>query len=193
MKENSIPHLIISNHNISAILETITRIGKICGAEKEATRLRDSIKAELKHSENGKINSSERKPKVLLCIGRQEVGTGCISKLWAAGPLTFYNELIEAAGGENIVKDSLLEYPVLSAESIIRMRPDIIIDVMANMYEISNEKVIKDWKKLDMIPAVKNNMLFSLNEEYVNIPGPRIVLLFRDIKKVMEKYNEVKS
>jgi iron complex transport system substrate-binding protein len=191
MRENSIPHLVVSNHNISAILETITRIGKICGVEKQAARLRDSIETELKFSEKSNVNSLDRKPKVLLCIGRQGIGTGCISKLWAAGPLTFYNELIETAGGENIIKDSLIQYPVLSTESVIRLKPEIIIDVMANMYEISNEKVIQDWKELDMIPAVKNDMLFSLNKKYVNIPGPRIVLLFKDIKEVIEKYKKI--
>ena len=59
---------------------------------------------------------------------------------------------------------------------------------MAVMYEVSSEQVIADWKRLDMIPAVKNNMVFSLSGEYVNIPGPRIVLLYKDIKKVIEEY-----
>lgn len=188
LSKNSIKYLVVGNNTIAKIFETITQIGNICGSEKRAAKLRDSIQNELRITQNRSPAIKGVKPKVLICIGRQEIGTGTISKIWAAGPATFYSELIETASGKNVISDSLLEYPVLSTEGIIRLKPDVIIDVMAIMYEISCKKVVEDWKKLDMIPAVQNNMVFSLSGEYVNVPGPRIILLYRDIKEVIEKY-----
>ncbi len=192
LKSNNIPYLFIINHTVKDILQTITEIGRVTGKPENAKVIRDSIEKELSVPKDYGLKFNKKRPKILLCIGRQDVGCGTISKIWVAGPTTFYNELITVAGGDNIIADSLLEYSVLCTESIIRLKPDIIIDVMANMYEVSSKTVIEDWKKFDMIPAIQNNRVFALSDEYVNIPGPRILLLLKDFKRIVREYKKEK-
>ena len=182
--------LAIDDHNIKAILESILLIGRACGKGREAERLRDEISSEFNTATNiTSPGESISRPQVLLCVGRDNVGAGVLSKVWVAGPNTYYSEIIDVAGGVNIISDSSMDYSTVSSEAVIRLKPDIIIDVMANMSKFTPEQVKRDWEKLTMVPAVRNGMIFCLTGDYITIPGPRIVLLLRDVIEIMKEYN----
>jgi hypothetical protein len=44
-----------------------------------------------------------------------------------------------------------------------------------------------------MVPAVRNDMIFCLTGDYITIPGPRIVLMLRDVKRIMGEYYKKKE
>lgn len=187
--KKGIAYLAIDNHDINAILESIKLIGKTCGKGREAELLHEKISAEFDTASPVSVSESKfKEPKVLLCVGRDDVGTGKLSKVWVAGTNTYYNEIICAAGGINVITDSSMHYSTVSSEAVIRLKPDIIIDVMANMSQFTPERVKEDWENLTMVPAVKNGMIFCLTGDYITIPGPRIVLLLRDIKEIIGEY-----
>lgn len=187
-----ITFLLIDNHNIDAIIESITLIGEACGKGHKAKLLGDAIVMEFDTASFRSASGKEcSRPRVLLCVGRSDVGSGVLSKLWVAGPNTHYSEIIDAAGGINVISDSTMDYSTISSEAVIRLKPDIIIDVMAGISQFSPEQVKGDWEKLTMVPAVQNRMIFCLTEDYITIPGPRIVLLLRDVKKVIGEYYTV--
>ena len=189
VKNKGIAYLAIDNHDVKAILESISLIGKACGKGSEAELLHEQITAEFDTASHISVSESKRKePKVLLYVGRDDVGTGKLSKVWVAGANTYYNEIICAAGGINVITDSSMHYSTVSSEAVIRLKPDIIIDVMANMSQFAPEQVKEDWKNLSMVPAVKNGMIFCLTGDYITIPGPRIVLLLGDIKEIIGEY-----
>ena len=184
-----IASLLIDNHNIHAIIESITLIGDACGKGKEAKLMGEALSAEFDTASYRPASVSEySRARVLLCVGRDDVGSGVLSKIWVAGPRTCYSEIIAAAGGVNVISDSSMDYSTVSSEAVIRLKPDIIIDVMANMSKFTPGQVKKDWEKLTMVPAVRNDMIFCLAGDYITIPGPRIVLLLRDVKKIMGEY-----
>ena len=184
-----IAYLAIDNHDIKSIIESINLIGKACGKGREAQLLQKKISAEFDSASPVSVSESNyTEPKVLLCVGRDDVGTGKLSKVWVAGSNTYYNEIICAAGGINVITDSSMHYSTISSEAVIRLKPDIIIDVMANMSQFTPGQVKEDWENLTMVPAVKNGMIFCLTGDYITIPGPRIVLLLKDIKKIIGEY-----
>ena len=186
--------LLIDNHNIHAIIESITRIGDACGKGREAKLLSDAISSEFDSvSFRSTAGDGYSRPRVLLCVGRDDVGSGALSKIWVAGPNTYYSEVINSAGGANVIEESSMDYSTLSSEAIIRLKPDIIIDVMANMSKFTPRQVKKDWEHLTMVPAVRNDMIFCLARDYITIPGPRIVLLLRDVKKIIGEYYKNKE
>ncbi len=189
LHKKGLAYLAIDNHNIQAILESITLIGSACGKGSEAELLREIIFAEFDTASNmTSIGDSKSRPQALLCVGRDNVGAGVLSKIWVAGPNTYYSEIIDVAGGANVIIDSLMDYSTVSSEAVIRLKPDIIIDVMANMSKFTPEQVKKDWENLTMVPAVKNGMIFCLTGDYITIPGPRVVLLLKDIKAIVAEY-----
>jgi iron complex transport system substrate-binding protein len=183
LNRNRIRHQVIDNENVSAILRSFRTIGSLCGAQKQA----DSIVASIRSEMAGPAPTQQR-PKILVCIGRDNPGAGSISKIFVAGPISFYSQLVNDAGGENAYADSSFSYPSFSAEGIIRLAPDIIIDLMSSVAGVAQDKVRSDWQSLSMVPAVKNNLVFCPSDDYMTIPGPRIGLILRQIKMTVVEY-----
>jgi iron complex transport system substrate-binding protein len=187
LHKNGIRYKVIENENVDAILSSFTTIGAMFGRTVQADSLVSLFKSEVPESV-----PSEIRPRILLCIGRDNPGSGSISKVYLAGPKSFYSELIIDAGGENAYADSSFSYPSFSGEGIIRLAPDIIIDLTASVAGADAQKVRKDWNSLAMVPAVKNLLVFCPVNDFMTIPGPRIGLIVREIRKTVEEYQRWK-
>lgn len=185
LKKNSIPVLSINNEGIDNILESFRIIGSHCGVPEKGDSLFQLMSKEL-----NQIQSEGKRPKILFCVGRDNPGSGSISKIYIAGKKTFYNELIIRAGGENAYPDSAVSYPTLSIEGIIKINPDIIIDIMPSVTTVSQDKIIQDWLNLEMVSAVKRKQVYGLTGDYLSIPGPRINLIFKEIHKTIKAFSQ---
>jgi iron complex transport system substrate-binding protein len=186
LKKNSINYKVIINESLSEIINSFSEIASLCDVKARGDSLVSQIKKELLCNDS----SGPDTPDVLICVGRNNPGSGQIAKFFAAGPGTFYDELIRAAGGKNACADSLIAYPELSAEAIVRMKPDVIFDLMAVVANTDPDKVISDWHSMLMLPAVKAKHVYALTGDYATIPGPRILNLLRDLRKMMNKAKE---
>jgi len=182
-QKNNIEYLCIDNQNVSQILSSFRIIGQKCDREKQADSLIKLIKNEMVHDT---INPPW--PKTLICVDRENRGNGEIAKIYCASKKSFYNELLNASCMENVFKDSAITYPEISSEGIIRMQPEIIIDFAVREQEVPEERLKSDWKSMPMLPAVKNNMIFCISDDYATIPGPRILAILQDFKKINALY-----
>jgi iron complex transport system substrate-binding protein len=184
LKKNKIEYLLIDNHELPAILESFLQIGKKCGEFERAKELTREIKAEIV------IGSTEKTkpPHVLLCVDRERQGNGKIYRAYAAGNSTFYNDILNMTQMKNSIADTKLAYPQISEEAIIRMQPDIIIDITMHSEYTTLSNIAKDWQCLPMVPAVKANMVFCLSGDYLTIPGPRILKILKDFKRIASLY-----
>ncbi|MBN2035978.1 MAG: ABC transporter substrate-binding protein [Chitinispirillaceae bacterium] len=180
LKRYGVPVLTVNFGTVRDICSSIVVIGKRCGAQQKADSLAGNIISMLNIDPG-----VTKRPKVLVCVGRESPGNGVVHSVYAAGARTFYSSLIEAAGGANACTDTLPHYPKLSREGIITIGPDIIIDVAPAMGEFACSTLIADWQSATMIPAVSNKRVYCLAEDYATIPGPRVVLLLEDIKRII--------
>jgi iron complex transport system substrate-binding protein len=180
LQKNGIGMKVVDNENIDAILASFGIIGALFGRTREA----DSIAATIQSAmcDTAKVKN---RPRILLCIGRDNPGAGSVAKVYVAGPKSFYNTLIRYAGGTNAYSDSSFVYPSVSAEGIIRLAPDIVIDLMSSATALAPGTAKEDWKNLAMVPAVKNGLVFCPSDDYMTIPGPRIGLILGYIKKTV--------
>jgi iron complex transport system substrate-binding protein len=185
LTRNRIASRVIENENVNEILQSFTMIGEMCGKTKQADSLVASIKAEMSG-----VSAPLNRPKILFCIGRDNPGSGRISKVYLAGPKSFYSQLMHDAGGENAYADSAFAYPTFSAEGVIRLAPDIIIDVMASVSGVPQEKARDDWKELTIVPAVANGLVFCPSGDFMSIPGPRIGLILHEMKKAVLEFEK---
>jgi len=179
LKSLNIPTLETGSTFIADILETIQRIGESCGAEKQANELTAQLEDRIAEIASRTAGGSPARPRVLLTFGSGETGT-----IQAFGPKCIHNELLEIAGGKNVV-ESNLPFATLSHEALLRLNPDIII-VLAP--ELNNaEDTSNPWEKLTAISAIKNNRVHILTDDYTCIPGPRFIQTLDDFAEIIRQ------
>jgi iron complex transport system substrate-binding protein len=202
-----IRYITVGSDSVDEILESVQSVANACSVADRgkiiAENLRKRIEPLKTVSNNGDkakiINTVETvvidnavnndKPKVLLCVSRDGAGTGTIGKCFVAGATSFYDQLINAAGGVNAMNGVKQAYPAITAEAVIRLAPDVIIELSMSYIDNDNnqQKICDDWKVLKNVPAVKTDRIYCLSGDYMTIPGPRIGLILEDFKNVLHK------
>ena len=175
--------LAVKHDSIDDILNSIMAIGMVCGKNEQAMKLVSELKNKMSAI---KMQSDARhRPKVLLSVGHDisQDPDKSPENVYIAGKDGFYSDIIEKAGGQNAYTGSI-PFPAVSYESIVSMNPEVIIDVMTASPEknvFDAEIIKKQWKKIEMIDAAKNDRIYVLTEDFVAIPGPRFILTLEKI------------
>lgn len=159
-----IPVYIINPRNIEQVIETVARIGQVCGIQEKAdamaARLNDRVE-----NVRLKIKTKDR-PLVFLQINFRPIIT--------VNKTTVLHDLIVHAGGRNMAADLALTYPRISIEEVIRKKPEtIMISSMERGGDF--EKARQGWLEWPSIPAVKNSRVHLINSDLIDRPAPRIV------------------
>ncbi len=165
---------------LNSILDSIQKIGQKLDLLDSAKMLRLKLENEINFYKS-KLKS-QRKKSVLLLLGDSD---DPMRDLYAAGRNTFLGELLSLAGGDNIIPETLAEYPKVSREYIIHKSPEAII-IAGPMAKLSHEQKkanIKRWAKFTTVRAVKNNNIHYIGHDYILIPGPRLIKLIDQFAK----------
>jgi iron complex transport system substrate-binding protein len=117
------------------------------------------------------------RPRVLLIVGRRP---GTLGDIFAVGRTAYLGELIEIAGGANVLDDpGLPEYPRISLETVIRLRPDVIIDT-GDMgddpaeRERSSRANLALWRGSSLVTAAGIKRIHAATTDALVVPGPRV-------------------
>jgi len=157
-----------SNDSISDIIQSITDLGQMLGKEEEARELTGYIKTSL--DQINEKNKSSSKKSVLLVVGRNP---GSLEDIYVIGTNNYINELIELAGGENIIKNERNALKI-TKESIFSLNPDVIIEIN-HLKSDRESQIIEIWRSLKQVDAVKNNQVYVLSSKVLLHPSQRIV------------------
>jgi iron complex transport system substrate-binding protein len=156
--------------------DEIRQIGEATGAKRQADKLVTTMRARLDHIHAQTVG--KKKPNVIFVIGRDP---GTLTNLIVVGRDNFLNELIQVAGGTNaIAEESSQPYPHISLETILRVRPDVLID-MGDMGSGPDERERKAkenralWDTVPNLSAVKEGRVYCLTSTAFVVPGPRSV------------------
>jgi iron complex transport system substrate-binding protein len=153
---------------IDAVFESITLIGKVTGAGKEAADLLDDMQKRVKAvtDKTDRLTDAE-KPKVLYIVWHDP--------LMAAGSGTLHDELMRKAGGINVAGD-LSSYADISLEAVIAANPQVMIaGVGMGTGEDLPLQFIATESRLEETDARVNNRIYGIDVDLVGRPGPRIV------------------
>ncbi|MGQ9663438.1 MAG: ABC transporter substrate-binding protein [Kiritimatiellia bacterium] len=175
--------LTVNHTTIEGILKSFEQIGERCGVLEKASQVRDSMRYRLTEIE--KRTAGRPRSRVLVSSGRT-LGTGNLQEVYVPGPGNFYDTLIWLAGGTNAYSGPL-SYAVVSAEGILRMNPDVVIELAPDLeaQQVDRKKILAEWQQLPDVAAVRNGRVYIFDESYVAIPGPRIVLLVEKMAQVI--------
>jgi iron complex transport system substrate-binding protein len=158
------------------IYSGIQDLGKALGAAEKAEDLCDTIREALDTVRAKTVASPTTK--VFLSLGR---AMGSMANLYTVGGKSFLSQLLEIAGGENIFADVDQPYPEASKESLIKRAPDVILEMRPgeSITHTKRNQIAAEWNVFTGIPAVNNHRIYVLTEDFLLVPGPRIVKIAR--------------
>ncbi len=161
LKSMGYPVLLVRDGSLAEIDNSIEAVGARIGREIEARDLVAQIRGQIASvRERLATVKSER---ALMLVGHQPIV--------AVGRGTYLDELLQIAHAENIAAPANEEWPHLSMEYIIAMRPEVILDgSMGNDPSSSNTF----WEKYPTIPAVRERRVFGYPENPILHSGPRV-------------------
>jgi iron complex transport system substrate-binding protein len=172
-----IPIVVVPHATLEDIYEEIGLIGNAGGVPDRAAALVAQIKNSL-HAIQAKA-SSMPSPRVLLIVDRQQ---GTLNNLIAIGPDNYVNQILQIAGGTNILaRPGLPQYPRISLETVLRENPDVIIDVSGTQEtdearRASRAATIALWSQYGDLRAVHTGRIYAGTSDAMVVPGPRTPL-----------------
>jgi len=108
-----------------------------------------------------------------------------VNEVYAAREGTFYDEIIGIAGGVNVCRGDAVKTPLLSAEGMIRLNPEVILDLAPERSESEASRIQADWKAFFHISAVRNRRVYALTGDYMVVPGTRLLNILEDVAKAV--------
>jgi len=159
-------NLTVNIEKVSDLFDAIEIIGTATGMQQQANKLINHIKTKLQQL--SKLVSNEAKVKVLWVVQREP--------LRVAGRDTFVNEMIEMAGGENAIGQTVYKYPPIGSEQVLACNAEVIIEPAMSSEGIQGQRVsaLQYWSKYKYIPAVANNRVYVIDGDTVSRLGPRL-------------------
>ncbi|MBI2101207.1 cobalamin-binding protein [Candidatus Woesearchaeota archaeon] len=159
---------------LKGVFDSIEKIGKLVGKEKEALHLIQSMKNKFNEIQY-KIKNIKTKPRVYI-------------EEWHKPPTVSGNwvpTLVNMAGGDYSLIKAGVHSRAVSTEQIQKYDPGIIIVSICGMADkVPKECVTKreGWKNLS---AVKNGKVYVFDDSWLNRPGPRLVVGLEKLARVI--------
>ena len=150
------------------IYADILAVGQLTGRGDEAEALVADMQARLQ-AVTAKTANVADKPKVFY-----EIDATDPARPYTAGPGTFVDQLLAMAGAANVGNVSAEAYFQISVEELVAQDPAMII-LGSYTYGGQTPEMVKARSGWDKIAAVKNDAVYTFDDNLVSRPGPRIV------------------
>lgn len=169
--------LVLEQRTVDGIDSSIQKIGFVCNAESQANEL--IVRLTREKAELQKRLKPLNRTRTLVVVGGSDVGS--LSELYVSGRDGFYDQLLEAAGGVNVLSGETRSSAALSLEQVVRMDPEVIIAIHPDNPDPSKATIDskKLWSRFPSVSAVRSGRVHVLTSKEAFIPGPRYVELLR--------------
>ena len=159
-----IPVYAVDPRNLDTAVDTVLEVGQLLNATAKAQHLANEMRARIERVKV-RVAGTGRRPRVFFQIGT--------APIVSAGTNTVINELIVAAGGQNLAEGPA-SYPRFSREQVLALQPEVII-ITAMTKEPDLEEVGAEWRQYEGLPAVRNNRIFIVDGDLFDRPTPRLI------------------
>jgi iron complex transport system substrate-binding protein len=158
-----VPVYVLNPRNMAEIFAAIGLVGAVADREDAAHALVRKLQDRL---------ATVRR----VLFGRRPVRT--LYVLWyhpliTIGAGSFLHEIITLAGGENLSKDALLDYPTYSLEQVITAAPEVIM--LTTDSAPFQHLVLDQSQRWSHLPAVRHRRVYVVDTGLLNRPSPRSV------------------
>jgi iron complex transport system substrate-binding protein len=166
------------------IVQTIRSLGARIGAAREADAAASRIEARL--ADVRRRVEKRPRPRTLLIFGREP---GSLRRIQASGGYGFLHDLLELAGGTDVLSDFQRQSVEMSTEMVLARAPDVIIELQygdsPRRDQIDAETRV--WDALPSVPAVRRKQVHLLVGDEFVVPGPRIAQAAERFARVLHQ------
>ncbi len=154
--------------NFEEMYENLRTVASLTGHIAEANTLIETLSARVE-SVKKKVAGATEKPLVFYELDATDANAP-----YTSGPGTFIDLLISSAGGENLGSTLDSAWVQVSIEELLTRAPDMIILGDFTWGGVTPEAVAAraGW---DALEAVKTNNVFTIDDNLISRPGPRLV------------------
>ena len=169
-----IPFVEVPHRTLEDIFTEIQLIGKAAGVPDRSAALIAHIKEALDAIQSRAKTMPS--PRVLVIVDRQQ---GTLNNLTAVGPNNYVNQILEIAGGTNVLAQAgIPQYPRISLETVLRENPDVIIDLSGTQETEAARRgsgvaTVALWGQYHDLAAVRNGHVYAGTTNSLVVPGPR--------------------
>jgi len=174
--------LIVNHQTVEGIIESFRVIGRVCGEPDEGRFMAEAYRRRLRDIRQ--TTEDLTKPRVLFVVDRT-YGVGHPTDVYVVGDDDYLDKIIALAGGENLTAHCGVRYPVISLEAIIRLNPEVILDLAPpdKLRQLGKAGILRDWESLGELSAVRGGKVVILENDYARIPGPRFLRLVEELAR----------
>lgn len=159
-----IPVYAVDPRDLDTVIETVLEIGHLLNADTIAEKVARDMVTRIQKIKT-QVAQIGHHPGVFFQIG--------ISPIVSVGANTFNDELVQLAGGRNLVKGGGA-YPRFSKEQVLALAPEVII-ICSMARQGGFDRMKAEWNRWPSLPAVKNRQIFLVDSNLFNRPTPRLV------------------
>jgi iron complex transport system substrate-binding protein len=174
-----IPYFPYVHRGLPDISETIRALGARVGAAPAANALAAGLEQQI--AAVRKRVAARPRVRTLMIFGRER---GSLRGLDASGGYGFLHDMLEAAGGENVLADIKTQAVQLSTEMVLARAPEVILELHYGRGDTTAAD-LKAWDALPAIPAVRQKRVYLLDGEEFVVPGPRVGAATERISRVI--------
>lgn len=168
-----IPMWSYTTTTLSDVTSTMRALGERIGIPAEGAATAGRIETQLAAIRT-RVAGRPR-PRTLLVFGRE---AGSLRGINASGGYGFLHDLLELAGGTDVLGDVTRPAVQMSSEMVLARAPEVIVelhygDAWAPARTDAERRV---WFTLPSVPAVRSNRIHLLSGDEFVVPGPRVTV-----------------
>ncbi|MBL8024874.1 MAG: ABC transporter substrate-binding protein [Fibrobacteres bacterium] len=169
----------IRQSSLSDFYKGLDTIGVLLGRKQKC----DSLGAAMKSVFDSLSNQWKgTKPvKTLFVVGRNP---GTLANIYTMNSQSFISELLKISGGESIFDSVSTVWCKISLEDIMIKNPDVIMETVLMGNGVEGAEI---WRQIPSLNAVKNNRLYTIRNDYIFVPGPRMTEIAKLIHSILHK------
>ncbi|HTK27917.1 MAG TPA: ABC transporter substrate-binding protein [Vicinamibacterales bacterium] len=175
-----IPFYPYEHRGLADIPQTIRRIGARVGVDDRADALAARVENDIENIRQ-RVDGLPR-PRTLLVFGRQR---HALTDIEASGGQGFLHDMLEAAGGTDVLADIHRQSVTMSTEMVLARAPEVIIELSYARGDPMTEADLADWNQLASVPAVRRHRVFLLSGNQFVVPGPRVAAATEAIARTL--------
>lgn len=169
----------LDHRTLDGIVGGLQLIARRCGSA-AADALVPALASGLARIEG--VVGDRPRPRTLIVLGRQGDRSGFRSVL-GGGAGGLHHDLVVRAGGLNVLVDSAVSYPSISAEGLLRLDPDAILECAPGRG--AADALRGEWSALPALRAVRTGRVTVFTEACLSVPGPRLVRLVGEMARAL--------
>jgi iron complex transport system substrate-binding protein len=159
-----IPVFAVKPEGYAGILDATRELGRVLQAQAPASALVRGTEEQA--ARILRAVAGRPRPRVLYLVWSDP--------LVAAGPASFIHDLIQIAGGENVVRERTVPSPRVSLEEVVARAPEVIL-VASHLDAMDRPSTIGRGSLWQGVPAVRTNRVVPVPGDTIHRFGPRVV------------------